>query len=117
MTEPMRNDTAMLTVTYIEDDRTRHEVAAEEGLSAMEAAVRSGVPGIDGDCGGQAACGTCHVFVDPDWLRHTGTADPLREVQLLEQAEGMQANSRLACQIRLAAGLDGLILRMPASQF
>lgn len=83
----------------------------------MEAAVQNGVPGIDGDCGGQAACATCHVFVDPDWLDRTGVAEPETELPLLEFAEGIQENSRLACQIRLTDALDGLILRMPEAQF
>ena len=107
----------MTRVTYIGADGTRYPIDAPDGMSAMEAALNNGVPGIDGDCGGQAACATCHVFVDPDWLDRTGRADPEREVPLLELAEGMQPNSRLACQITLTAELDGIVLRMPAAQF
>ena len=107
----------MVKVVFIEADGTEHPVDAVEGLSAMEAAVRNGVPGIDGDCGGQAACATCHVFVDSLWIGRTGRADPETEVPLLELGEGKTENSRLACQIALTAELEGLVLHMPEAQF
>jgi 2Fe-2S ferredoxin len=107
----------MPKVTYIEANGAEHIVDVPEGVSAMEGALQNGVPGIDGDCGGQAACATCHVFVDPAWLDRTGRADADVELPLLELAEGIQENSRLACQIKLSAALDGLVLRMPEAQF
>ncbi|MEJ2409491.1 MAG: 2Fe-2S iron-sulfur cluster-binding protein [Novosphingobium sp.] len=107
----------MPNVIYIEFDGTAHTVDVPEGMSAMEGALSNSVPGIDGDCGGQAACATCHVFVDSAWLGKTGRADPDVEIPLLELAEGRQDNSRLACQIKLTAELDGLILQMPEGQF
>lgn len=107
----------MPRVIYIEADGAEHAVDAADGISAMEAAVSNGVPGIDGDCGGQAACATCHVFVDPAWIERTGRADPETEIPLLELGEGIEENSRLACQIVLTADLDGLVLRMPEGQF
>lgn len=107
----------MTKITYIEADGTEHPIEAEDGLSAMEVAVRNDVPGIDGDCGGQAACATCHVFVDPAWIDQVGRADPETELPLLELGEGMEDNSRLACQIFVSGALDGLVLRMPVGQF
>ena len=107
----------MPKITYIEHNGVEHIVEAPEGMSAMRAAISFGVPGIDGDCGGNAACATCHVFVDRTWLSKTGRADPGRELQLLELGEGTQENSRLACQILLTAELDGLVLRLPHQQF
>jgi len=107
----------MPKVTYIEASGTEHTVDVAEGISAMEGALQNGVPGIDGDCGGQAACATCHVFVDPAWLDRTGRADPDLEWPMIELSEGAEENSRLACQITLTAALDGLVLRMPEAQF
>jgi ferredoxin, 2Fe-2S len=107
----------MVRVTYVEAGGAEHIVEVGEGLSAMEAALQNGVPGIDGDCGGQAACATCHVFVDPAWIERTGRADPDTEVPLLELGEGKNEYSRLACQIELTSELDGLRLGMPEGQF
>lgn len=83
----------------------------------MHIALNNGVPGIDGDCGGQAACATCHVYVDLDWLDKTGPADPETELVMLEFSNTAQPNSRLACQIIMTEELDGLILHTPKNQF
>ena len=66
----------MPKVTYIEYDGTEHSVEVPVGLSVMRGAVNNDVPGIDADCGGECACATCHVYVDPVWLDKTGTPVP-----------------------------------------
>jgi 2Fe-2S ferredoxin len=105
----------MAKITYVEHDGAPHVIDAASGLSVMEVAVKNSVPGIDADCGGAAACATCHVYVDDAWLARTGSRTTM-ESAMLEFAEGMAANSRLACQIKLSPELDGLIVRLPASQ-
>lgn len=105
----------LVQVTYIEHDGTTHEVDAAEGHSLMEVAIEKMIPGIDGDCGGACACATCHVFVDEAWLAKTGEKDDM-ETSMLEFAEGIEANSRLACQIKASAELDGIVVRLPESQ-
>jgi 2Fe-2S ferredoxin len=106
----------MPKITFITAEGVEHTVDAGDGLTAMDAATQNGVAGIDGDCGGAAACGTCHVYVDPAWLGKTGLAAPGIESDMLGLADNAAENSRLACQIRLSAALDGLVLRMPANQ-
>jgi 2Fe-2S ferredoxin len=104
-----------LRVTYIEHDGTEHAVDVKPGLSVMEGAVKNNVPGIDADCGGACACATCHVYVDEAWLTLTGERTAT-EASMLEFAEGVELNSRLACQIKVSDVLDGLVVRMPESQ-
>ena len=106
----------MTQIRYIEANGTEYTVEAENGVSAIKAAVKHGVPGIDGDCGGAAACATCHVYVDTDWIAKTGPAAEGLEKSMLEFAEDVQENSRLACQITIADDLDGLALRLPEKQ-
>ena len=105
----------MARITFIDHLGVEHVVDAPEGLSVMEAAARNGVSGIDADCGGNCACATCHVYVDPAWLEQTGQAETL-EASMLEFVENLQPNSRLSCQIRLSDRLDGLVVRTPESQ-
>lgn len=106
----------MPLIKYIEANGTEYAVEAESGISAMEAAVKNSVPGIDGDCGGAAACATCHVYVDPDWIGKTGPAAEGLEKSMLEFAEDVHENSRLACQITISDNLNGLVLRLPEKQ-
>lgn len=105
----------MTKITYVEHDGTQHTVDVRNGLSVMEGAVKNSVPGIDADCGGACACATCHVYVDEAWADKTGAASAMEE-SMLDFAEGVQPNSRLSCQIKVVDDLDGLIVRMPASQ-
>jgi ferredoxin, 2Fe-2S len=105
----------MTKVTFIEHNGKSHDVVVPVGTTLMRAAVDNKVPGIDGDCGGQCACATCHVFVEPQWLTKVGTRGEMEE-SMLDFAAGTQINSRLACQITLTAAHDGLIVRMPEGQ-
>lgn len=105
----------MPLVSYIAADGTRHDVDVEEGWSVMEGAVKNGVPGIDGDCGGSCACATCHIFVAPEWRAVTGERTEA-EAEMLEFAENVVESSRLACQIPITGALDGLVVHLPESQ-
>ena len=91
------------------------EVEVPDGTSVMEGAVRNGVPGIDGDCGGACACATCHVYVDEAWREATGKPSAMEE-SMLDFAEEVEPNSRLSCQIRVSDALDGLVVRLPENQ-
>lgn len=105
-----------MQIIYIQHDGTEHRVEADEGQSAMEVAVSHGIEGIEGDCGGSCNCATCHVFVAPEWTERVGPAAPM-EAALLADRSDLTDGSRLACQIKLVPGLDGLVLRLPESQF
>jgi 2Fe-2S ferredoxin len=105
----------MAKITYIEHNGTEHVLDVKNGLSVMEGAVKSNIPGIDADCGGACACATCHVYVDNAWLAKTGDKSAMEE-SMLDFAENVETNSRLSCQIKVADDLDGLVVRMPESQ-
>ena len=105
----------MPKVTFIEHDGTPHEVEAVAGQSLMRAAVDHGVPGIDADCGGQCACATCHVYVDPQWYERTGARSDM-EQSMLGFAAVTQDNSRLSCQVVVSDALDGIVVRLPDGQ-
>ena|SRR5579884_767890 len=108
--------TTMVQVTYIEDDGTRRAVDVPVNLSLMEGAILHSIPGIDGDCGGAGACGTCHVYVAPEWLEKLPPAGEL-ERAMLDFVVDPHASSRLACQITVTPDLDGIVVRTPSRQF
>lgn len=106
----------MPLITYVEHDGTRHDIEVDTGWSLMEGAVKNGVPGIDGDCGGSCACATCHILVPADWSEATGDRTEM-EQEMLEFAENVEPNSRLACQINVDERLEGLVVHLPESQY
>lgn len=105
----------MPKITFIQPDGTRQTVEIAIGWSVMEGAVRSLVPGIDADCGGACACATCHVYVDPAWAKALPARSEMEET-MLDFAQDAKANSRLSCQLRVTSDMDGLVVRVPASQ-
>ena len=84
-----------------------------EGLSLMEAATQRGVPGIIGECGGSMSCATCHVVVDPAWSDRAGTPSAFEDDMLDITEAGRQPTSRLSCQIKMSAALDGIVVSVP----
>ena len=111
----MRGSQSMAKITYIDSAGTARTIDAEVGSTVMETAIKNDVPGIEAECGGACACATCHVYVDEAWREKTGTPSAMEE-SMLDFAENVEPNSRLSCQIKVADELDGLIVRMPASQ-
>jgi 2Fe-2S ferredoxin len=105
----------MPKVTYIEHNGKEHTIEVPVGQTVMEGATKHAIPGIDADCGGACACATCHVYVDPAWTDKTGTPSGM-EQSMLDFANDVEPTSRLSCQIKVTAELDGLIVRMPDSQ-
>jgi ferredoxin, 2Fe-2S len=105
----------MPKVTFIAFDGTRRTVEVAVGTTLMRAATDNRVAGIDGDCGGNCACATCHVYIDPAWAERVGARTSC-EVDMLNLVSELRDSSRLACQIDVDASLDGLIVATPESQ-
>ncbi len=103
----------MPKMTFIERDGTQREVDAPLGLSVLEVAHKHGVD-IEGACEGSLACSTCHVIVDPSWYGRLSKATEDEE-DMLDLAFGLQATSRLGCQIVMTPELDGLTVKLPSA--
>ena len=106
----------MVKITYIEHGGKEHVVDVAEGLTVMEGARDNNIPGIDADCGGACACSTCHVYVHPDWAGKLPAKDGMEEDMLDFAYEPDPARSRLTCQVKVTADLDGLVVIMPEKQ-
>jgi ferredoxin, 2Fe-2S len=105
----------MPKITYINADGTSRTIDAELGSTVMEAAIKQGVPGIEAECGGACACATCHVYVNDAWMAAVGEPSPMEE-DMLDFGYDIRPNSRLSCQIKVTAALDGLIVHTPERQ-
>jgi 2Fe-2S ferredoxin len=106
----------MMAITFIHPDGRRERIDAGAAQTVMLAATSHGVAGILAECGGNAMCATCHVYVEADWLDRlpamTGDEDALLDGAAAERL----LNSRLSCQIKMMPELDGLELRLPDRQ-
>ena len=105
----------MAVVTFVSHDGEKREAPLQAGQSLMQVATNNAIPGSDGDCGGEAACGTCHVVVDPQWSELVGLSGT-EEEEMLSMNPERQPTSRLSCQMPVSEAWDGLILHTPEFQ-
>lgn len=91
-------------------DQAVHDVMAAKGEHLLEVAVEHGI-NIEHACGGVCACSTCHVYIEKGMDQ---IAEPTEaEEDRVEEAPGLQVNSRLSCQCFIEG--DGPIeVRVPA---
>ena len=101
---------------FILPDGGQRDIETPVGTTAMQAATGAGLSGIVAECGGSAMCATCHVYVDEGWSDKLSPPLP-NELEMLEcTASERLLTSRLSCQIKLSAALDGIVLRLPPTQ-
>lgn len=81
------------------------------GERLLDAAQRAGQP-LEGACGGDMACATCHVVVAAEDAPRLPPPSE-EEADLLDLVPGARRTSRLACQIVLGDALDGLTMDVP----
>jgi len=106
----------MPSIRFIQADGSSRELNTPDGTSVMQAAMGAGLQGIVAECGGSAMCATCHVYVDEAWADRLPAA-LANELEMLEcTASERLPTSRLSCQIKMSAALDGIVLRLPATQ-
>jgi ferredoxin, 2Fe-2S len=107
----------MPKVTFHHDGAGADVLDVAAGTSLMRVAVQNGVPGIVGECGGQAMCATCHVYVREAYLdalpEMTEDEDEMLDCTVAPRDD---AHSRLGCQVVVGADLDEIEVDVPASQ-
>lgn len=107
----------MPTVWFISPDGERRKFDVPEGMSAMTAARLNAVNGIEAECGGSLSCGTCHVYVGPDYMDKLPPPSE-QEAEMLDLvAADRKQGSRLSCQILIGSEVDGIEIGIPESQY
>ncbi len=106
----------MPKVTFRQPDGSADVIDVPVGSSLMSAAINFPVEGIVAECGGNAMCATCHVYVD---LTSTDALPDMRdeEDEMLDGTASTRTDrSRLSCQISMTEELAGLVVDVPPSQ-
>lgn len=106
----------MPSVTYVDPDGTSTEVEVPAHDSVMEGAIVEGIEGIVAECGGNAMCATCHVYVREEFLKLLEPMGEIEDAMLDLAASERRPNSRLSCQISMKPELNGLTVDLPESQ-
>jgi ferredoxin, 2Fe-2S len=106
----------VVQVVFILPDGSRRALEATVGESIMNLATRNLIPGIIGECGGNLSCATCHVYVGEPWYSKLKPAKSEENDMLEGTSEEPTEESRLGCQIPITSELEGIVIRIPASQ-
>lgn len=101
----------MIALTFIAADGTTIAADGMAGETLLRAGQRAGQP-LEGTCGGQMACATCHVLIDPAHLDRLPAPSP-EEEDMLDLVPDATRSSRLACQITLTPDMAGWMVRIP----
>lgn len=80
------------------------------GQSLLELAMEHGI-NIEHACGGVCACSTCHVYVEEGMGNLAESTEA--EEDRVEEAPGLQRNSRLSCQCVIEKE-GAVVVRVPA---
>lgn len=110
---------ATVPVKYIIEDpegltgdasKSEVECMAAKGEHLLEVAVEHGV-NIEHACGAVCACSTCHVYIEEGMDEVSEPTEA--EEDRVEEAPGLQLNSRLSCQC-VIEGDGPIVVRIPS---
>eukprot|EP01035_Chromulina_nebulosa_P020917 gene20917-27112_t len=87
-------------------------VDAELGKTVLDVAIDHNID-IEGACGGELACSTCHVILPQD-LFDKLPAKSEEEQDMLDLAWGLTPTSRLCCQIKVTNALENAVFTVPS---
>jgi ferredoxin, 2Fe-2S len=99
-----------MIITVTDREGIIHHLEALDGWRVMEV-IRDWGLSLTAECGGACSCATCHIYVEPAWLNRLPPPLP-EELEKLDEAYDVRANSRLSCQILCKPEIDGLALTL-----
>jgi 2Fe-2S ferredoxin len=106
------------TVTYIledpesltDSDKAQYTLVGSRGQNLLEIALDADI-NIEHACGGVCACSTCHAYINEG---QGSLSEPEEdEEDRVEEAPGLQHNSRLSCQC-IIEGDGPIVVQIPA---
>jgi len=102
-----------VTVPIIFVDKTGKEipVSATVGKNLLEIAHENNIE-LEGACGGELACATCHLVFEPHIYASLPNKVP-EEEDMLDLAFKLTDTSRLGCQIRVQPYMAGMKVQIP----
>jgi ferredoxin len=109
--DALKNVPETLKVRWIMKDGKEITTPAPVGATLLQVAHHNGVE-MEGACEGVCACSTCHVILQKNVYDSLPEPSELEE-DMLDQAFGLTATSRLGCQVTLTEEIDNLVVKMP----
>jgi ferredoxin len=109
------SSTTAVTFTYILPTGDEKEVHAEIGKHLLDVAHDNNIE-LEGACGGELACATCHLIFEKEIFETLPEKDD-EEDDMLDLAFELTETSRLGCQICVREDFRGMKVRIPEDGF
>lgn len=103
----------LVSLTFLYPDGTTKQIQAKAGENFLMLAKKNHLQ-IEGACGGVLACSTCHVIINDPWFDLLPQAT-VKEERMLDNAQEVELNSRLCCQLMVTPDMDGITIKIPSS--
>lgn len=111
-TSSVRAFSDTVKVTFVDKDGDSETVDAEVGSNFLDIAHDNDIE-VEGACGGEMACSTCHMIFDK--TTYGSLPEPEEEEEdMLDLALGLTETSRLGCQIICTKEMDGITINLPS---
>lgn len=106
-----------MNITFLNGSGQKIIAEAKIGESVMSVAIRNGINGIVGECGGSLSCATCHVYVHGPEEQPDTVIDEMEDAMLDGAACERRPGSRLSCQIIVNEETMNWEFELPESQY
>jgi len=106
---------ATVPITFIDPLGKEQEVQAEVGKHLLDVAHDNNIE-LEGACGGELACATCHLIFEQD-MYDTLPEKLDEEDDMLDLAYELTDTSRLGCQITVREDMTGMKVTIPDDGF
>jgi len=100
-----------VNITFLDPLEKEHTVPAEVGKSLLDVAHDNNIE-LEGACGGELACATCHLIFSQEMYDTLSEKEP-EEDDMLDLAFELTDTSRLGCQICVRKDMEGMVVRIP----
>ena len=97
----------MVKINFLDKNDNLKEIEASIGSDLLKVSKKNNI-NLEGSCGGEMLCSTCHVYILSHHLKKL-KKQTNEEKEILALTNNLKKNSRLACQIKVTPKLKGLI--------
>ena len=90
-------------------------VDVPKGHSLLQATIANDID-VEGACGGQCACATCHVILEEQHFKLI-PKPATDEADMLDLGAEVTRFSRLGCQVKVTDALEGMNVTVPSLHY
>ena len=106
------NGNDMITIKFLTQNGEEIETKSKIGSTLLDICLDNELD-VEGACGGECCCSTCHVYLPKDLFDSLEAPDE-DELDMLDLAIAVKDTSRLGCQIKIDKSFQGKTIALPA---